>query len=282
MAEEYNRKRDGRRVNNNPDSKENKKSYRKRKKKVPAGKRISLFVRKNLKKVTVAGILLVSLILFFSLPDLRINSYEIINLKNADRNGVEVRGNILLGSHIYFYDKNAFSELENTDPYIDKITPYATAGKLEINVKERKRDYLFLSSGIYYYIDRTGKVLQKTEYPEEKTTLLTDDTPPRNPGSTMYDEGDKKRFLTEYRNLMDSNTSKIEFDEADIRDIRNIKLKMGNWTVLMGNNSDLKKKLNDAVNILKTVDPSEEGQIDVRYRTSPVIRKQKGRKDIGY
>lgn len=230
----------------------------------------------------ILGIILIVLGYAF-LPMFRINSFVITNQKYSDRNKLEVAGNEVIGSHINLFSKKDFNKIKETDPYVADIKLKVSPGTpLEIDVKERKRDFLLNFEGNLFYLDRTGKVLSLSNEEDNYTVLLKDDTVPTNPGTTMYMDGDKKSFLTEFKNLMDINTSTVGFHTVDITDTGDIKIYSGKWEIQIGSGTKLKDKLNNAVNILKTLNPKEEGQIDVRFESAPVIRKKKRMWENGY
>lgn len=230
---------------------------------------------KKKKRLTLFSLGLITLLLmYFFLPIFRINSYSIVNQFHANRNLIEITANDLLGQHMHLYNKKTLKMLESKDPYIKEILLSQELGKpLIIDVKERSRDYILDTPEGSLFMDRTGKVLQLSREKEDKALKLIDDTPIMAPGNTMYMEGDKKTFLLELKDLLDKNISKINFSRVDITDSQNIKLYSGNWEVLIGDGKRLKEKLNNSVNILTAMKKGEKGQIDVKYESSPIIRK---------
>lgn len=223
---------------------------------------------------TVSALIL-SLILFLALPVFRINSYEIKGTQYSDMTNLNAGAQTLIGKHMFFHSNSELLEYAGRDPFIEKITVHDTIGrKAVIEVTEKKRDWALKSDDSYLIADRHGTVLQKLKVVPEGVTELLDTASAVQVGKSLYKDSDKGKFILQYMDLMDKNTSNIKFSSVDITDMENIRLKYHNWTVELGKPSDLKKVLNQAINILKELKIEESGTVDLKYEGAPYIRKK--------
>ncbi len=236
--------------------------------------------RKNRMKnrILAGAAVLVLVLLFFFSPLFKVRQITIRGVSNSNLDVMRQTAAKEIGQHILFYGKNELISGLKKDPFVEGAdVSAAITGNLEIAIHEYSQDYALLHEGTVYKLNRTGLVLGTGYTIPPGVTELKDDTAVLAPGNTMYGDGAKKTIMTTFSNLMAQNTSLITFQKLDLQDPANITLESSGWIVELGSGDRLQNKLNQAINILKSVDPSEApGIIDLRFDAPPVIRKKGG------
>ena len=228
------------------------------------------------------GILILTLLLviglFFFSPLFKIKTVTIRGVYNGDLKAVEQKAQEQVGDHYLFYGKNEIMAALVKNPYVESVEVQAHInGEMEIQVHEFTADYTLVHNGVIFTLNRNGKVLGIGQSKLAGTTDLIDDTSVLPPGNTMYGDGPKKTVMATFRKLMDQNTSTIEFEQLNIQDPADITLEYQGWTVEVGSGEDFQRKINQAINILKSVDLQDEGEIiDMKFDAPPVIRPKGG------
>ncbi len=221
-------------------------------------------------------ILIITLVFLFS-PLFKIRDVRVEGMENAARPTLEEVAGRQKGRHILFYGKNEILAAAKADPFVKAVTVKADfRGRLLVSIEEHTADYARSDGGSAHILSRQGQVLGTRVVIPAGATLIIDDTALLPPGSFMYGEGPKQDFLVAYKELMDQNTSLIDFERIDLTDPRNIILHSGAWQVEIGAGEDLQHKLNQAINILKQMGGQEPGTIDLKYDAPPVIRPKGG------
>ena len=242
-------------------------------------------VKRRRKMLGVALVTLMLLILFFTLPTFRIQEVELIGFNNADPGPITTASQQEVGRHFLFARKNKLKEVLLKDPIIEEATiSSGLLGKLTIKVQEYSLDYYLSYQGSIYLMNRTGRILGSQNFVPQGVTKLLDDTAPLTPGNIIYGEGVKRDLLLAYAELMDQNSSSIQFQELDVLDLSSITLEFQGWTVELGDAKKLiekqkdgmitlRKKLNAAINTIKTMTPEfDPGTIDLRFDVEPAYR----------
>lgn len=224
----------------------------------------------------LAAVLVLGAVFLFS-PLFTIQEVKVEGIMNASRASLANVAEQQKGRHILFYGKGDILSAAKADPFVESVEVKADIrGRLLVTIKEHTADYALTDGGPASILSREGQVLGTRVTLPAGVTLLIDDTTVLPAGSFMYGEGRKKDFLIAYKDLMAQNTSLIDFDRVNLKDIENIVLASGDWQVEIGDGLDLERKLNQAINILKQVGQQEPGIIDLKYNASPVIRPKGG------
>lgn len=242
-------------------------------------------IKRRRKMLGVALVTLLLLVLFFTLPTFRIQEVELIGFNNADSGPITTASQQEVGRHVLFARKNKLKEVLLKDPIIEEATiSSGLLGKLTIKVQEYSLDYYLSYQGSIYLLNRSGRILRSQNFVPQGVTKLLDDTAPLSPGNIIYGEGVKRDLLLAYAELMDQNSSSIQFQELDVLDLSSITLEFQGWTVELGDAGKLiekqkdgmitlRKKLNAAINTIKTMTPEfDPGTIDLRFDVEPAYR----------
>lgn len=242
-------------------------------------------VKRRRKMLGVALVTLLLLILFFTLPTFRIQEVELIGFNNADSGPITMASQQEVGRQVLFARKNKLKEVLLKDPIIEEVTiSSGLLGKLTIKVQEYSLDYYLSYQGSVYLLNRSGRILGSQNFVPQEVTKLLDDTAPLSPGNIIYGEGVKRDLLLAYAELMDQNSSSIQFQELDVLDLSSITLEFQGWTVELGDAGKLiekqkdgmitlRKKLNAAINTINTMTPEfDPGTIDLRFDVEPAYR----------
>ena len=233
--------------------------------------------RKLLRKLKILAVVLVLLAVFLFSPLFRIRAVTVQGIEHAGRQKLETAAMAMKGKHILFYGKKDLQALQKGDPFVKSIDAKADIkGDLLVTIEEHPADYALSDSGSVHILTREGRILGSRVVIPPGATLLLDSATVLAPGNMMYGEGPKKDFLILYKELMAQNTSLIDFDRIDLKDPERIILHSGGWLVEIGEGKDLERKLNQAINILKTVGNQEPGIIDLKFNAPPVIRQRGG------
>ena len=241
---------------------------------------------KRRRKMLVVGLSsLLLLLLFFTLPFFRIQEINLAGFKQADQAAITSAANKEIGRHVLFARKNKLKELLLKDPIVDQVNVSSGLfGKLTITVEEYPLDYYLSDQGSIYLLNRSGRVLRSQNFVPKEVTKLLDDTTPLAPGNTIYGKGVKRDLLLAYAELMDQNSSAIQFQELDVMDLSAVLLQYQGWTVELGEAARLiekqedgtlvlRKKLNAAINTINTmIQEFEPGIIDLRFDVEPAYR----------
>ena len=235
--------------------------------------------KRKLKKqlIIVVAVLLIFSLFFFT-PLFKIKRVTIRGIYNGNLSAVEEKAREQIGKHYLFYGKNAIITSLKQDPYVESVEIDAGAnGDMELQVHEYAADYVLLKNGTVYTLNRDGRVLGTSSTTPAGVTELIDDTTVLAPGNIMYAEGIKKTIMIDFRKLMTQNTSLIEFEKLNIQNPADITLEYKGWTVELGNGEKFQAKVNQAINILKSVDPEDGPKIiDLKFDAPPVIRQKGG------
>ena len=241
---------------------------------------------KRRRKILAGGLsALLLLVLFFTLPFFRIQEINLVGFKHAEQAAITSATNEEIGRHVLFARKNKLKELLLKDPMIEEVqVSSGLLGKLTITVEEYPLDYYLSDQGSIYLLNRSGRVLRKQNFVPKEVTKLLDDTTPLAPGNTIYGAGVKRDLLLAYAELMDQNSSAIQFQELAVMDLSAVLLEYQGWTVELGEAARLiekqddgtlilRKKLNAAINTINTMIPEfEPGTIDLRFDVEPAYR----------
>ncbi|PKK38694.1 hypothetical protein ABB02_02000 [Clostridiaceae bacterium JG1575] len=223
----------------------------------------------------VIGVAVLLIVLFG--PFFRVSRIEVQGALGADAKKLEAAAAQGLGKSRFLLPSTEVKKAAGADPFIETLRQSVSAsGVWTLEVQERSRDYLLRQGAEEVLLERTGRVLARGAIAprlKDGVVTLTDDAKLLNPGYTMYAQGPKKEFLKEFADLMATNQSTIHFEAVDLTHIAAIRLYSKGWEVELGPGKDLKTKLNQAINILKSIGPKEpSGIIDLKYEAPPVIR----------
>lgn len=236
--------------------------------------------RKKIKKTIALLMVLIGLLILFLIkaPIFNINNVKIVSDDNevALKNDIENKLQGIKGRNIFYVKRSYIESILKDDPYIKdvKVTK-ALPNNLTVEVKENKKIFTVEQNGNYYALDESGKVLDKKLGENDLVKLEGITIQDKEIGEKITEDEKILEVIKDFGALINSNTSSIKFNKLDISNLSNISLYSNEVLIKIGGNFDLSRKLNYAVNILKSdkVD-IKKGYIDVSVEGNPVIKEE--------
>lgn len=236
--------------------------------------------RKKIKKTIALLMVLIGLLILFLIkaPIFNINNVKIVSNDNevALKDDIENKLQGIKGRNIFYVKRSYIESILKNDPYIKdvKVTK-ALPNNLTVEVKENKKIFTVEQNGNYYALDESGKVLDKKLGEDDLVKLEGITIQDKEIGEKITEDEKILEIIKDFGALINSNTSSIKFSKLDIRNLSNISLYSNEVLIKIGGNFDLTRKLNNAVNILKSdkVD-IKKGYIDVSVEGNPVIKEE--------
>ncbi|MNM94616.1 Cell division protein DivIB [compost metagenome] len=235
--------------------------------------------RKKIKKTIALLMVLIGLLILFLIkaPIFNINNVKIVSDDNevALKDDIENKLQGIKGRNIFYVKRSYIESILKNDPYIKdvKVTK-ALPNNLTVEVKENKKVFTIEQNGNYYALDESGKVLDKKLGEDDLVKLEGITIQDKEIGDKITEDEKILEVIKDFGALINSNTSSIKFSKLDISNLSNISLYSNEVLIKIGGNFDLSRKLNYAINILKSdkVDIKKDGYIDVSIVDKPVIK----------
>ncbi len=236
--------------------------------------------KKKIKKTIALLMVLIGLLILFLIkaPIFNINNVKIVSNDNevALKDDIENKLQVIKGRNIFYVKRSYIESILKDDPYIKdvKVTK-ALPNNLTVEVKENKKIFTVEQNGNYYALDESGKVLDKKLGEDDLVKLEGVTIQDKEVGEKITEDEKILEVIKDFGALINSNTSSIKFSKLDISNLSNISLYSNDVLIKIGGNFDLTRKLNNAVNILKSdkVD-IKKGYIDVSVEGNPVIKEE--------
>ncbi|MDP4177026.1 MAG: FtsQ-type POTRA domain-containing protein [Bacillota bacterium] len=237
--------------------------------------------RKLLKRCLLLAITLISIlvILCFKLPVFNIAELSVENNKIISSKDIIKLSKINKGSNIFYINIYRSKNSILNNPYISKVQIYRKLpNKCIIFVTERTAEYYNFIGNDFYIVDGNGIVLEKkSSITGMKLSKLNGfDFSKASVGKQLPSNNNKKfDVISSISSLM--NMVNINVTLLDVSDLNNIQIYFNNLCIKLGNNENLEKKLNAAINIFNSNESykTAKGYIDVSYDGDPVIYIEK-------
>ncbi|GIM27982.1 hypothetical protein CPJCM30710_06480 [Clostridium polyendosporum] len=237
--------------------------------------------RKKIKKAMLFFILFLALFIlllgkapFFNVKQIIINNNKIIDtqeiLKLCD----------VYEKNIFYINTKDLTDNIKTNPYIENVAlSRILPDKLVVKVEERKAIfYIKLSDGIYV-LSPNLTILEKRQDIEglNLIELIGVDGKPTNVGENITSNVKQQMISENIGEFLQINDSNVVFSSVDIKNPMGIVLNYNDIKILVGNDENLKPKLNTAINVLLDENIGlTKGYIDVSFNGSPVIKQEGG------
>lgn len=186
--------------------------------------------------------------------------------------------NEVFHENIFFYSIDSEFTALRENRYVENVTyKKQYPNTLNIILDEVNVDYYIYYNGEYYIFDRESKLIDILDYKHDFQILeIVGVNFPSDLkiGQTLFAEGSREiHWIKNLSELLDLNKSNINFDYVDLTDIHNVVLGYNDIQIKIGNNSELRQKLNNAINIINSNQKFKDmkGYIDVRSKNYPVI-----------
>lgn len=210
---------------------------------------------------------------FFNIKSVNIEGNSIIKSESLDK---EVE--YLKGTNILTVNTESIVDALKKNSYIESVSiKKEFPSKLKINVTEREAKFYFIENDKKYIINYEFVILEEKSSIDDMNLVeiknINGNT--TNVGEKAIEDDRKSKILKNIHDILNKNKSEIEFKAIDINDLTDIKFYSKDVEVKVGNDEDIKGKLNKAINILKDKNVNiTKGIIDVRYNSNPSIIKE--------
>ncbi len=182
------------------------------------------------------------------------------------------------GDNIFLVNKKQVIDEIKKHPYIkDAKVTRVLPNKLNIDIEERKGAFISSYENKRYILDETLNILQLAE--ENKDYELIElrglNFKDINPGDKAKGYEGVEKFVLDINELMMRNLTDIKVTAINLEQKNNIRLYVGDFEIKIGNEEEIKDKLNKAFNIMlqdSTLGKSK-GYIDVSFKGNPVVHR---------
>lgn len=221
---------------------------------------------------------IIFLLVFMNSPIFDIKNLNVIGNKMLSEDYVREELNGIFHKNIFFDFMKVKSNSLNENKYIESVK-YVKKYPNTINVviKERNVDYYIYSNGSYYIFDRESRLIDildskpNIDIVEIKGIKIF---PELKLDQNLFQKGSREiQWMENLGELFNLNKSNIKFDYVNLSNVHNVVLGYKNIQIKIGSNSELKDKLNIAINTIESNENIKNmtGYIDVRSKNYPVI-----------
>lgn len=209
----------------------------------------------------------------FSIKNLNINGNKILS-----KEYVTQELNKVFHKNIFFYSIDSEFKTLRDNKYIKNINyKRKYPNTLNVNLEEVNVDYYIYDKNQYYIFDRESRLIDILDYKHEFDVMEIEGINfPKdfNIGDRLFEDGSRELgWLKNLSELFDLNQSDIKFDSVNLKNVHNVILSYSDIKIKIGNNSDLRQKINIVINILNSNPKFKtmKGYIDIRSKNYPVI-----------
>lgn len=232
----------------------------------------------RIKKALMLMVFLIAvfLTLCLKLPYFSIKYIKVYGNKSILSNSIIDDSKIYSGNNIFYTNLRDAAENILKNPYIENVNiNRKLPGTININVKERKSTFYIETSKKYYIIDKNGILLEKRDNINNMklVKLIGIDCSKVKIGECILNKDDNKiRAVDILGNIIQDNKLPFELTYVDVSNSVDIKIYFKDMCVELGEEDNLTKKLNRALNIMLNEKlGNAKGYIDVRFDGNPVF-----------
>lgn len=211
---------------------------------------------------------------YFLVKKIVVENNKIVSAEDiVESSGLSETSNIL-----YINTKETKESIQN-NAYIEKVNiKRQLPSTLIINVIEREAKYFISEDNNFYILDKNLNILEKrTDSGLNLIELKGIKLSEKEAGKIAIDNDRMVFFTSNFIDLMNTAIKPLNVNVIDLTDTLNIKIHMANMIIKVGDEEELKQKINKVINILE-MNPSyaqSKGYIDVSFSGNPVIYIQK-------
>lgn len=245
--------------------------------------------KKNIKKYTMFTIfsIVVIFILMTKLPIFNIVTVQYSNNKIVASEELAKLYNPV-GKNIFLLNMKTLNNKYKVNPYIEDVkVKKKLPNKIIIDVNEKDATYYMKEKDKYYVLSNKLMLLEIRDNIKGLNLIETDNISIKNHevGSTIIDDKNVVEISEDIADLMKRNKSDIKFDKIDFSNNQKITAYIHDIRIIIGDNSDLEKKFNIAINILNSdAVTTGKGYINVENLKAPIIYNEeyddKNNKDV--
>lgn len=249
-------------------------------------KEINKFIakKKRAKKIKKAGIstlliVTVFILVLFKAPFFNVKIIEVKGNKVLSREKI-IDSNTVINKNIFYLNMKDIKAQVMLNPYIkntqiDKKYP----DKIIINVEERKATFYLNEGDKFLVLNEELRVMEKKDSLEDMSLMELKGIVIDNAvvGSIVTNDKKKQRICTKLAEqlgkCLENNGNEVKFKDFDIANNLDLKLSTGDIILRIGNDEELKEKLDKAINIINEKNLAfKKGYIDVSFKGNPAIK----------
>lgn len=240
----------------------------------------TLKVRKEKKRVkkAILSIILIAAILvliLFKAPIFNIKNLEIQGNKSVDKNKI-IKLDTVLNKNIFYLDLKSIKETILLNPYIKEVEiEKSYPNKIIVAVEERKPSFFVKDGEGFLVLNEELRIMERLSSIDglDVTEISGLNIDNKDIGSIITKESKKQKVANSLAELLKQNTSNVKFKSFDITKTQELKLTVGDIIISIGNDENLKNKLNYAINIITDQNLNgKKGYIDVSFDGNPVFK----------
>jgi cell division protein FtsQ len=235
-----------------------------------------------IKRTILLSILLIVLLctLCLKLPYFNIATVEVKNNRNISAEEVVALSGITGDNNIFYINLSRIKSGILSNPYILEVNiKRRLPDSLILNVQEREALFYVLTGNQYAVLDGNATLLEIRDSIQGMDLVKVEGikVDSMEPGMVIDQENNRTaRTLAIFADLIRRNSSGINFSSVDLSNLININLYISNMCIKLGNNENLEKKLNKALNIIQHNEVNNsKGYIDVSFEGNPVLYIEK-------
>ncbi|SHF05760.1 cell division protein FtsQ/DivIB [Clostridium fallax] len=236
--------------------------------------------KKKIKKIITLGILFlcIFIIFLFKAPLFQIHTVKVENNNIIDSNEIIKLSKISNTNNIFYLNIKDTIKNVKRNPYISQVSiKRVLPDKIIINVTEKSAAFYVNIDGEYYILNDDLRILEKKV--ELNTENLLEikgiDIKSQDVGEIITNNEKQIKLTKELYEILSNNVSNIKFTSMDISNLYNLILYSGNVQIKLGNDEELKDKINKAINILESKDVNlTKGYIDLSFKGNTVIKQE--------
>lgn len=218
------------------------------------------------------------ILIFVNSSIFNVRNIEVLGNKVLSEEYVLQELSSLFNKNIFFHSiKSDISQLNN-NKYVEDITfEKKYPNTINIIIDEVKVNYYIYTNNEYYMFDEEARLIDILDYKQDFQLIeiigvnLPDDI---EDGDVLFEYGSRELgWIRNISDLINLNKSNIKFDYIDLSNVHSVVMGYKDIKIKIGNNADLRDKLNIAINIINSNPKFEDmvGYIDVRAKDYPVI-----------
>lgn len=253
---------------------ENKDNFKKLSKNKLIKRQRIFFIRRM---IFIFFIFIIFLLVFVNSPIFNIKNIKIFGNKFLEEEYILQELNEVYHKNLLFYSIDKDLSSLKSNKYVNNVKyKKKFPNTLNVYIDEKNIDYYVYLNSKYYIFDRDSVLVDILDHEQDDIIEIIKIKLPSEleVGQRLFDENSREvNWMRNLSELFDLNNSDICFDYVDLSDVYNVVLGYKDIKVNIGNNSDLRQKLNIAINVINSNPKFQEmrGYIDVRAKGHPVL-----------
>lgn len=233
--------------------------------------------KKKLQKTLLLFTLMISLctILCLKLPYFNIKTIQVLGNKNISQSNIISLSKISTGNNIFYIDLKDSENNILSNPYIYSAEIIRKLpSTVQISVKEREAVFYNVKDNMNLVIDKNAIVLQQRDDIRGMKLIKLDglDYNKVELGKIISDADSRRADVVKALGDIIESNKILGITSIDVSNSVDIKIYYGNILIKIGNEDDIDKKMNKALNMLERKEiKGAKGYIDVSFEGNPVF-----------